>query len=124
MEYDISVREHGFIPTYLQTGGAMSLSCETSRKSIYLAIALLCTVTLFAQKTQAGNSPKYDISTETKVKGTIEDVRLPPKGHEKEIAYLVVRAGADTVDVYLCPESFLDDMGVSFSKGDGVAITG
>jgi hypothetical protein len=36
----------------------------------------------------------------------------------------VVRAGTETVDVYLCPESFLDHMGVSFSKGDGVAITG
>jgi hypothetical protein len=26
--------------------------------------------------------------------------------------------------VYLCPESFLADMGVSFSKGDAIALTG
>jgi hypothetical protein len=26
--------------------------------------------------------------------------------------------------VYLCPKSFLDDMGVSFGKGDEIALTG
>jgi hypothetical protein len=30
----------------------------------------------------------------------------------------------DTADVYLCLKSFLDDMGVSFSKGDEIALTG
>jgi hypothetical protein len=40
---------------------------------------------------------------------------------------LLVKDGADTVDVYLvylCPKSFFDDMGMSFSKGDEVAFTG
>jgi hypothetical protein len=36
----------------------------------------------------------------------------------------LLKTDADTVDVYLCPQSFLVDMGVSFSKGDGVALTG
>jgi hypothetical protein len=35
-----------------------------------------------------------------------------------------VKSGADSVDVYLCPKSFLDDMGVSLSKGDEIALTG
>jgi hypothetical protein len=35
-----------------------------------------------------------------------------------------VKNGSDTVDVYLCPKSFLDDMGVSFNKGDDIALTG
>jgi len=35
-----------------------------------------------------------------------------------------VKNGTDTVDVYLCPKSFLQDMGVSFSKGDEIALTG
>jgi len=30
----------------------------------------------------------------------------------------------ETVDVYLCPKSFLDDLGVSFGKGDEIALTG
>jgi hypothetical protein len=28
------------------------------------------------------------------------------------------------VDVYLCPQSFLGDMGMTFSKGDEIALTG
>jgi hypothetical protein len=42
----------------------------------------------------------------------------------REIAHLLVKTGRDTADVYLCPKSFLDDMGVSFSKGDEITLTG
>ena len=85
-------------------------------------VALLCTLPLVAQK--AETAPKYDVHTETKMKGTVEEVRLPPKGSEKEVAHVLVKNGADTSDVYLCPKSFLDDMGVSFAKGDEIALTG
>jgi hypothetical protein len=51
-------------------------------------------------------------------------VKLRPKGSEKEAAHLLVKAGTDIADVYLCPKAFLDDMGVSFSKGDEMALTG
>jgi len=88
------------------------------------AIALLCTAPLLAQKTQETGPPKYDVHTETKMKGTVEEVKLPPQGSEKEVAHLLVKTGTDTADVYLCPKSFLDDMGVSFSKGDEIALTG
>ncbi len=97
---------------------------EPSRKSIFLVIVILCTLPLVAQKAQDTSRPKYDVNTETKMKGTVEEVELPPKGSEKQIAHLLVKTGTDTVDVYLCPKSFLDDMGVSFSKGDEIALTG
>ena len=93
-------------------------------KPIFLAVALLCTLPLVAQKAQEISPPKYDVHTETKMKGIVEEVKLPPKGSEKEIAHLLVKTGTDTADVYLCPKSFLDDMGVSFSKGDEIALTG
>jgi hypothetical protein len=90
--------------------------------------ALLCaylgTVPLLAQKNPDTSPPKYDVHTETKMRGTVEEVKLPPKGSEKEAAHLLVKTGTDTIDVYLCPKSFLDDMGVSFGKGDEIAITG
>lgn len=86
--------------------------------------ALLCTPSLFAQKTDQTSPPKYDVHAETKMKATVEEVKLPPKGSEKEVAHLLVKTGPDTVDVYLCPKDFLDDMGVSFAKGDEIAITG
>jgi hypothetical protein len=94
------------------------------RRPILPAVALLCAMPVFAQKPQETSPPKYDVHTETKMKGTVEEVKLPPKGSAKEVAHLLVKTGTDTVDVYLCPKSFLDDMGVSFSKGDEIALTG
>jgi hypothetical protein len=77
-----------------------------------------------AQKAAKPTSPKYDLQTETKMKATIEEVKLPPKGSEKEIAHLMVKVGADTLNVYLCPKSFMDDMGMDFGKGDEISLTG
>ncbi len=94
---------------------------------ITLSAVLLGTATLVAQKVEEPPAPKYDLHTETKMKGTVEEVKLPPKGSEKVAAvHLLVKIGAETtdVDVYLCPKSFLDDMGVSFSKGDEIILTG
>ena len=71
---------------------------------------------------QAG--PKYNLSTEAKFKGTVEELKLPPKGNPKEFAHLTVRSGTDVLNVSLCPKSFMDDMGVTFAKGDEVALTG
>jgi hypothetical protein len=87
-------------------------------------LASLCLLPATAQKSQQPSPPKYDLHTETKMKATVEEVKLPPKGSEKEVAYLLVKIEADSVDVYLCPKSFFDDMGMSFSKGDEVALTG
>jgi hypothetical protein len=68
--------------------------------------------------------PKYDLATEAKMKGTVEELKLPAKGNEKDVAHLVVKSGADSIDIYLCPKSFLDDMGAKFAKGDEVTVTG
>jgi hypothetical protein len=87
-------------------------------------LASLCVAPVLAQKNPEPSPPKYDLHTETKIKGTVEEVKLPPKGSEKEVAHLLVKNGTDTVDVYLCPKAFLDDMGVSFSKADEIALTG
>ena len=85
----------------------------------FIVIASVCVLALVAQKS---SGPKYDLSTEAKMKGTIDEVKLPATG--KEIAHLSVKVGADTVDVYLCPKAFLDDMGVSFNKGEDISLTG
>jgi hypothetical protein len=93
------------------------------------AALLLCTLSLtlslVAQKADT-SGPKYDVHTETKMKGTVEEVKLPPDGNKNknEAAHLLVKIGADTADVYLCPKSFLDDMGVSFTKGEEITLTG
>jgi hypothetical protein len=104
------------------------LSC---RVCIFFLLAAFLTLLLHgapvnAQKNppHTASAPKYDLHTETKMKGTVEEVKLPPKGSEKEVAHLLLKNGTDTVDAYLCPKSFLDDMGVGFSKGDEIALTG
>jgi hypothetical protein len=88
--------------------------------SLVLTVALLMSPRSYAQN----GAPKYDASTETKMKGTVEELKLPDKGHDKEIVHLVMKNGEETVDIYLCPKSFMDDMGVTFSKGDEIAFTG
>ena len=58
------------------------------------------------------------------MKGTIQELKLPEKGSEKQAARLTLKSGDSTIDVYLCPKSFLDDMGSNLAKGDEVALTG
>ena len=99
-------------------------SSESSRKSIILFIVVVCALPLIAEKPQETNRPKYDLSTESKMKATVQEVKLPAKGSEKEIVHLLVKIGTDTFDVYLCPKSFLDDMGVNFSQGEEIVVTG
>jgi hypothetical protein len=99
-----------------------------SRHIVFLIViaALAVGPPASGQKKQSGGTsgPKYDLQAETKIKGVVDDVKLPPKGSEKEIVHLQVKDGANSIDVYLCPKTFLDDMGMSFAKGDEVAMTG
>ncbi|HZQ20603.1 MAG TPA: hypothetical protein VFA90_18070 [Terriglobales bacterium] len=90
----------------------------------YRRISLTLLIMFFAGLCLAQAGPKYDPTTEAKFKGTVEDLKLPPKGSEKQIAYLTIKSGTDTIEIYLCPKSFMDDMGVSFAKGDEIAFTG
>ena len=101
-----------------------SSALSSFRKVLFLACLSFYGAPLLAQKSQDTGSPKYNLETETKMNATVEEVKLPPKGSEKEVAHLLVKNGTETVDVYLCPMSFLDDMGMSFSKGDEIALTG
>ena len=82
----------------------------------------LAALALFVLPAFAQAPPKYDPATETKVKGLVEEL-IPPTGGTGA-AYLVIKVGEEKVQVYLCPKSFLDEMGVSFSPGDEVEVTG
>jgi hypothetical protein len=92
---------------------------STVRAILLSSVALLCSAVGVAQ-----SSPKYDSATEAKFQGTIAELRIPEKGAEKQIAHLTVKSGTDTWDLYLCPKYFMDDMGISFAKGDEISFTG
>jgi hypothetical protein len=95
--------------------------CRLSEASL---LTLLVVVVWASPLTGQAALPKYDLATETKMKGTVQELKLPEKGSEKDGARLVVKSGADTLDVYLCPKSFLDDMGSTLAKGDEISLTG
>lgn len=86
-----------------------------------LIIFLVLAVPLaFAQK-QTGK--KYDLTTETKITGTVEEVKEHMEGAEKE-THLVMKTDAGLVEVCLCPAKFLSEMDMNFQKGDKLEITG
>lgn len=91
---------------------------------LFLFLLVLLVAPVGAQKASKTIGPKYDLQTEAKIKGNIVDVKLPPKGSEKMIVHLMLKSGADTLDIYLCPKSFMDDMGMDFAKGDDISLTG
>src|SRR5215475_13315661 len=102
------------------SGGAMFLHR-------LLRIGLLIpTIALFVSPLAMGQStaPKYDLATEAKMKGTVQDLKLPDKGNDKEAAHITLKTTDATFDVYLCPKSFLDDIGSTLAKGDEVNLTG
>jgi len=111
-------------PDYVNKIAVIRTYCCSLLLAAFFTILFATAVQSQKTKPDSGRTPKYDPSTEMKTKGIVEDVKLPPKGSEKEIAYLVMKAGAETLDVYLCPKSFLDDMGVSFNKGAEIALIG
>ena len=54
----------------------------------------------------------------------VQELKFVPPGGAKSVAYLVIKSGEDTVEVFLCPKKFLDDMGASFKAADTVEVTG
>lgn len=69
-------------------------------------------------------APKYDPKTETKLDGTLEEVKLLDFATRKDFVELVVKSGDIKVVVYVCPKPFQDEMGITFAKGDAITITG
>src|SRR5207245_9619592 len=120
-------RRSGLLPprdfTTLGSGGTSGVHSMTPW-ILFLAVVLVCVAPMTAEKGQETSPPKYDPRTETKMKGTVDEVKLPPKGSEKEPVHLLMKNGTDTLDAYLCTESFLAAMAVSFSNGDAIALTG
>ncbi len=94
--------------------------------SLILTFLLLCVNPGLAQKAQPQNAslPKYDLQTETKFKGVIEEVNLLSVETRKDFTELIIKNGDDKTHIYLCPKPFQEEMGISFTKGDEIAVTG
>jgi len=77
-----------------------------------------------SQKTPDNGVLKYDLQTEMKAKGSVEEVDMVSLGARKDFTELIVKSGDDQLHVYVCPKPFEDEMGISFAKGDEIAVTG
>lgn len=86
----------------------------------------LCVALALSQKPQPQDNglPKYDLQTEAKTNGIVENTKLFTVGSRKDFVQLILKSGDDKVAIYLCPKSFEDEIGVTFSKGDEIAVTG
>ena len=88
-------------------------------KTLSILAVVLSAIFAFAQ-----SPPKYDPATETKLKGTVEELKFVPPTGAKTVAYLVIKSGTDTLQVFLCPKTFLDQMGATFKPEEKVEVTG
>lgn len=79
---------------------------------------------LFAAATLLSQAaPKYDPTTETTFKGVVDQLKLVPPSGGKPLVYLSLKA-PNASEVFLCPKSFLDEIGVTFKPDDAVEVTG
>lgn len=96
--------------------------------SLSLRVSLFAVLGLLSISAVAQAPPKYDRATETTLKAVIGEVKLLPAGAAKPNAYLITRTGPDkekdTVQIFLCPKKFLDDIGITFKADESIQITG
>jgi hypothetical protein len=96
-----------------------------------VVIVVMGSVTLCRGQESAG---VYDPSTETTVKGTIEQVKtafLPGGGASAQAreessgpTYVNLKTDSGTLAVFLGPSWFLESKGFKFAKGDQIEVTG
>ena len=70
------------------------------------------------------SAPKYDLKAETKINGAVEETKMFEFATRKDFVELVIKSNEGKVVVYVCPKPFQDELGISFSKGEAVTITG
>jgi hypothetical protein len=93
---------------------------------LLLAIALGPVVTVLAQKANNPAGPKYDVSTEAKFKGVIDEVhdRQCPISGGMGSHFMLKLADGKILEVHLATTKFVKSYELVFNKGDEVEVTG
>jgi hypothetical protein len=92
---------------------------------ILTAIAFVLVVVLILGNGVKQRAPNYNAATEVKVEGVVVDVQqfwCPINGDEG--THLMLKTDAGILQVHVAPRRFLHGNGVSFSKGDQIAVVG
>jgi hypothetical protein len=56
--------------------------------------------------------------------GVIDEVNQLSIGSRKDFTELIIKNGADNLHISVSPKPFQEEIGLSFSKGDRVPVTG
>ncbi len=66
----------------------------------------------------------YDPSSETTVKGTVEEVKQVAGKHGWNGTHLMLKTKTGQLDVHVGPSSYITGQGFTFTKGDEVEVVG
>ena len=101
--------------------------CMGARVLLPGALSLVFCLNIGICQNSSGNNnsaPKYDLKAETKINGAVEETKLFEFATRKDFVELVIKSNEGKVVVYVCPKPFQDELGISFTKGDAITITG
>lgn len=73
---------------------------------------------------QKASAPKYDKAAEAKLTVVVDDVKVVTAANGQQRIYLIAKDGTETLEIYVAPKAFLDDMSTAFATGDKLEITG
>jgi hypothetical protein len=94
-----------------------------SRVALFLLLWVMPGLSQNAQPEDT-HLPTYDLHAEMKTKGEIDEVNLLSMGTRKDFTELIIKLGEEKIHIYVCPKPFEEEMGISFTKGDQIAVTG
>ncbi len=92
--------------------------------SLIAIVVLSIAPLVLAQKASDTKRPatKYDATSEVKLNGTIEEVKLDPA--ENEGTHVLLKSGGETILVHVGPPEFLKEYDVNLAKGDQITVVG
>lgn len=86
--------------------------------------AILATVLLASLAFAQRGMHNYNPSTETTVKGTVEQVKQVTGQHGWNGTHLTLKAESGTMDVHVGPSAYVSKQGFSFAAGDQIEVVG
>ena len=98
------------------------MSRTASYRSIF-AILLCVAFTVFAFAQAAPKTPKYDKTTEAKLKGVVGDTKIVP-GPDEGFHFILKQGDGKTILVHVGPEKFLKEIEAEYATGDKVDVIG
>jgi len=98
------------------------MSLRSWLRIVCTGVVLMFAMQVAATQKAANTGPKYDLASEVKIKGVVEEVRETPGDFAGTV--LVVKTDTATVLVHVAPPDFLKEMDTTFNKGDQVEVLG